>query len=143
MAGGAGRGEAFGRQSDRGGHGPAFGSEPPESRLLARWSVAMTQPQSSVSLHPVRLGDRHLTGQSWIIVAQGAVRGILGSGPDGEVLHGCACDRRILPPGGLMVFEDLDEAQACSSSRCPQSPCGRRPRRRAPNPMTTDRSRPQ
>jgi hypothetical protein len=82
-----------------------------------------------VSLHPIRLGDRRQTASGWLIVAQGAVRGILSSGPDGQVLHGCACDRRILPPGGLMLFQDLDEAQAWLEERlpveAPHAPSGR------------------
>jgi hypothetical protein len=72
-----------------------------------------------VSLHPIRLGDRRQTAPGWLIVAQGAVRGILSSGPDGQVLHGCACDRRILPTGGLMRFEDLEAAQAWLEERLP------------------------
>lgn len=65
-----------------------------------------------IGLHAVRLGDRKRTGIGWLVVAQGAVRGILSSGSDGEVVHAFACDQRILPKGGLMVFRDLDEAHA-------------------------------
>jgi hypothetical protein len=82
-----------------------------------------------ITLHPIRLGDRRQTAPGWLIVAQGAVRGILSSGPDGQVLHACACDRRILPAGGLMLFQDLDEAQAWLEERLPatasRAPSGR------------------
>ena len=80
------------------------------------------QAYSGVSLHPIRLGDRGRTAPGWMIVAQGAVRGILGSGPDGQVLHACACDRRILPPNGLVVFEGLEEAQAWLDLLMPGQP---------------------
>src|SRR5581483_7046060 len=51
-----------------------------------------------------------------------AVRGILSSGADGQVLHACACDQRILPPEGLMVFEGHEEAQTWLEVRLPAEP---------------------
>lgn len=92
-----------------------------------------------VSLHPIRLGDRRQTAPGWLIVAQGAVRGILSSGPEGQVLHGCVCDRRIFPPNGLMTFDNLDEAQAWLEFRMPSEPLQARSTWPQPGPDDNDR----
>ncbi|GEM_PF-5457960 len=67
-------------------------------------------------LYPVRLGDRGRRAAGWLVLSEGAVRGILSAGMDGEVILTAACDRRIQsdPP---MIFRDLAEAQAWLSKR--------------------------
>lgn len=76
----------------------------------------------SVALHAVRLGDRHRTARGWLVVAHGAVRAVMSATPDGRILHACACDRRVLPADGLMLLEDLEEAQAWLELRLPSEP---------------------
>jgi hypothetical protein len=66
----------------------------------------------SMSLYPVKLGDRRRIASGWLVLSEGAVRGILSASADGEVLFGFACDRRIEPEGGMMQFRDLPEAHA-------------------------------
>jgi hypothetical protein len=57
----------------------------------------------SVALQGVRIGDRRRIARGWLVVADGAIRGILSAGTDGEVLFGFACDRRVTPEDGLMA----------------------------------------
>jgi hypothetical protein len=97
---------------------------------------------AGVALSPIRIGDRRRTARGWLVVSSGAVRGILSAGRDGEVIHAFACDRRITPEGGLMVFRDLDETLAWLERRLPaERPPSRRNRLRSfredrPVPLT-------
>lgn len=70
-----------------------------------------------VRLYEVRLGDRQHTRRGWLILSEGAVRGLLIAGEDGEILFGLAFDRRIRPVDEMMVFRDLAEAQAWFEKR--------------------------
>jgi hypothetical protein len=72
---------------------------------------------AGVVLNPIRIGDRRRTARGWLVVSAGAVRGILSAGPDGEVIHAFACDRRIAPEGGLMIFRDIDPRPTRRSGR--------------------------
>jgi hypothetical protein len=83
---------------------------------------------AGVALRPIRIGDRRRTERGWLVVSAGAVRGILSASRGGEVIHAFACDRRIAPEGGLMVFRDLDETLAWLERRLPAEP---RPSRRS------------
>jgi hypothetical protein len=70
-----------------------------------------------VRLHEIRLGDRRHVRQAWLILSEGAVRGLLLAGDDGEILFGLAFDRRIRPLEDVMTFRDLAEAQAWLEKR--------------------------
>lgn len=70
-----------------------------------------------VRLHEIRMGDRRHERQAWLILSEGAVRGLLLAGEDGEILFGLAFDRRIRPIEDLMIFRDLAEAQAWLEKR--------------------------
>lgn len=65
-----------------------------------------------IQFHEVLLGDRRRTGRGWLILSEGAIRGILTGASDGSVIFGMACDRRIQPTEDLMIFRDLLEAKA-------------------------------
>lgn len=70
-----------------------------------------------VRLYAIRLGDRRHQRQAWLILHEGAARGMLLAGDDGEILFGLAFDRRIRPLDEMMVFRDLAEAQAWLDKR--------------------------
>jgi hypothetical protein len=70
-----------------------------------------------VRLYEIRLGDRRHMRRGWLILSEGAVRGLLLAGEDGEILFGLAFDRRIRPIDEIMVFRDLVEAQAWLEKR--------------------------
>jgi hypothetical protein len=70
-----------------------------------------------VRLYEIRIGDRRHLRQAWLILSEGAVRGLLLAGDEGEILFGLAFDRRIRPVEDLMVFRDLAEAQAWLEKR--------------------------
>jgi hypothetical protein len=70
-----------------------------------------------VRLYEIRLGDRRHIRQGWLILSEGAVRGLLLSGDDDGILFGLAFDRRIRPLDEMMVFRDLAEAQAWMEKR--------------------------
>jgi hypothetical protein len=70
-----------------------------------------------VRLYEIRLGDRRHLRQAWLILHEGATRGMLLAGDDGEILFGLAFDRRIRPLDEMMVFRDLAEAQAWLDKR--------------------------
>ena len=70
-----------------------------------------------VRLYEIRLGDRRHMRRGWLILWEGAVRGLLIDGEDGEILFGLAFDRRIRPLDEMMVFRDLAEAQAWLEKR--------------------------
>jgi hypothetical protein len=70
-----------------------------------------------VRLYEISIGDRRHLRQAWLILSEGAVRGLLLAGDDGEVLFGLAFDRRIRPVEDVMVFRDLAEAQAWLEKR--------------------------
>jgi hypothetical protein len=95
---------------------------------------------AGVALSPIRIGDRRRTARGWLVVSAGAVRGILSAGRDGEVIHAFACDRRIAPEGGLMVFRDLDETLAWLERRLPAERPSSRPNR--PRSFHEDRPAP-
>jgi hypothetical protein len=73
--------------------------------------------QAMVRLYEIRLGDRRHIRQGWLILHEGAVRGLLLAGEDGEILFGLAFDRRIRPLEEMMIFRDLAEAQAWLDKR--------------------------
>jgi hypothetical protein len=86
----------------------------------------MTAELMGVTFSPVRMGDRRRTARGWLVVAEGALRGIMSAGPDGQVVHGFACDQRIAPGSdGVIVFQGLDEAYAWAEKRL--LPLARRP----------------
>lgn len=64
----------------------------------------------NVRLLPIRLGDRRLVARGWLIVAYGAVRGIVTERSDGCIHYGYSCDRRLQPEDGYMLFHSLEEA---------------------------------
>lgn len=68
-------------------------------------------------LHEIRLGDRRHMRQAWLVLHEGAVRGLLLAGDDGEILFGLSFDRRIRPVDDMMLFHDLAEAQAWLEKR--------------------------
>jgi hypothetical protein len=70
-----------------------------------------------VRLYEMRIGDRRHLRQAWLVLSEGAARGLLLAGEDGEILFGLAFDRRIRPLEDLMVFRDLAEAQAWLEKR--------------------------
>ena len=70
-----------------------------------------------VRLHEIRMGDRRHLRQAWLILSEGAVRGLLLAGDDGEILFGLAFDRRIRPVDDVMIFRSLAEAQAWLEKR--------------------------
>jgi hypothetical protein len=70
-----------------------------------------------VRLYEIRLGDRRYLRQAWLILHEGAARGLLLAGDDGEVLFGLAFDRRIRPLDEMMIFRDLTEARAWLDKR--------------------------
>jgi len=70
-----------------------------------------------VRLYEISLGDRRHMRQGWLVLSEGAVRGLLIAGEDGEILFGLAFDRRIRPLDEMMVFRDLAEAQAWLEKR--------------------------
>lgn len=91
---------------------------------------------AAVGLSPVRLGDRGRTARGWLVVAEGALRGIMSAGADGqEVVFAFACDRRI-EPHGVMLFQDIVEAQAWVEKRL--QPVQRRPPQGGPRRMSDD-----
>lgn len=47
----------------------------------------------------------------WLVIADGALRGIVSQSDDGELVLAAACDRRIQTPDP-MLFRSLDEAHA-------------------------------
>jgi len=63
-----------------------------------------------VTFLAVRLGDRNWTVRGWLVVAHGAIRGIMSETPEGNIHYGYACDRRCAPVDGYMLFYDLVEA---------------------------------
>jgi hypothetical protein len=65
----------------------------------------------TVSFRPVQLGDRNHTARGWLVVASGAVRGIVSEAPDGRIHYGFACDRRLQPEDGYKLFQDLHDAR--------------------------------
>jgi hypothetical protein len=65
----------------------------------------------TVSFRPVQLGDRYRTARGWLVVAYGAVRGIISEAPDGRIHYGFACDRRLQPEDGYKLFQNLQDAQ--------------------------------
>jgi hypothetical protein len=65
----------------------------------------------TVSFRPVQLGDRNRTARGWLVVACGAVRGIVSEAPDGRIHYGFACDRRLQPEDGYKLFHDLHDAR--------------------------------
>jgi hypothetical protein len=81
---------------------------------------------TGVALSPIRIGDGPRTARGWLVVAHGAVRAILSAGDDGQIIHAFACDRRVVPEDGMMIFVDLDEAHAWFEKRLPFRPRGPR-----------------
>ena len=64
----------------------------------------------SLVLFRITLGDRRRRAPGLLLVVDGAVRGILTAGTDGEVIYSFGCDRRIEPIDGIMVFHGLSDA---------------------------------
>lgn len=97
-----------------------------EQTMQGSASDPLSTADQNVSLHGIRIGDRRRSARGWLIVADGAVRGILTAGQDGEILFSLACDRRIAANDAI-GFRHLNEAQAWLEKRLPKLP--RRPRR--------------
>jgi hypothetical protein len=70
-----------------------------------------------IRLFGITLGDRHRRGQGIMVSVNGAVRALVSPRPDGEILHASACDTRVEPIGGMMVFRDLGETLAWFAPR--------------------------
>jgi hypothetical protein len=70
-----------------------------------------------VRLYEIRIGDRGQMRPAWLVLSEGAARGLLLAGDGGEILFGLAFDRRIRPTEDLMIFRDLAEAQAWLEKR--------------------------
>jgi hypothetical protein len=70
-----------------------------------------------VHLFAVTLGDRHRRGRGIMLSVNGAVRALVTPRPDGEIVHAFACDTRVAPIGGMMVFRDLSDALAWFAPR--------------------------
>jgi hypothetical protein len=79
----------------------------------------------NVTLYPIRLGDRRKIVHGWIILQDGAARGLLTPGEDGEILFALAFDRRIRPEEDVMIFRDLEEAHAWLRRRLRRAPVRR------------------
>lgn len=69
-----------------------------------------------VFLQPIRLGDRARHAPGWLIVYEGAVRGILSQGEHDEVILTVACDRRIQMPD-FLAFPSLAQARPWLAQR--------------------------
>ncbi len=67
-------------------------------------------PVPVVGLFPVRLGDGDRQAPALLVVCDAAIRAIIAPDEEGQVIHRFACDRRVQPIGGLMVFHDLRDA---------------------------------
>lgn len=84
------------------------------SRQLEVWMT--------VSFRAIQLGDRYLTTRGWLVVAYGAVRGIVSEAPDGRIHYGFGCDRRLQPEDGYKLFHDLDDARRWFDERLGSRP---------------------
>jgi hypothetical protein len=71
----------------------------------------------TVSFLSVHLGDQNLKVRGWLVLSQGAVRGIMSEFPDGSIHYGYACDQRVAPVEGYMVFCDLVHASTWFGER--------------------------
>jgi hypothetical protein len=76
-----------------------------------------------LGLFRIILADRELRAPALLLVLDAAVRGLLTTGPDGEVVFSFACDRRIEPVGGMMVFRDLEDALSWLTPRLGAHAC--------------------
>ena len=65
-----------------------------------------------VHLFGITLGDRHRRGRGIMLSVNGAVRALVTPRPDGEIVHAFACDTRVAPIGGMMIFHDWSDALA-------------------------------
>ena len=81
----------------------------------------LLESMMTVSFRPVELGDRYLTARGWLVVAYGAVRGIVSEMPDGRIHYGFACDRRLQPEDGYKLFQDLQHARWWFDERLTQN----------------------
>jgi hypothetical protein len=75
-----------------------------------KWHLGL-EGTMTVSFRPIQLGDRYRTARGWLVVAYGAVRGIVSEAPDGRLHYGFACDRRLQPEDGYKLFHDLQDAR--------------------------------
>ena len=80
----------------------------------------------TVSFRAIQLGDRHITARGWLVVACGAVRGIVSEAPDGRIHYGFGCDRRLRPEDGCKLFHDLGDARWWFDERLHGGPDPRR-----------------
>ena len=85
----------------------------------------------------VTLGDRWRKAPALYIVSDGAIRGLLTPGAMGEVVLSLACDQRLMSPGDLVTFDDLEQARRWLRERLPPVP---RPKRRDERTERTDAS---
>jgi hypothetical protein len=77
-----------------------------------------------VHLFGITLGDRHRRGRGIMVSVNGAVRALVTPRPDGEIVHAFACDTRVAPIGGMMVFHDWSDALAWFAPRLGIAPGG-------------------
>lgn len=96
----------------------------PQAQLQpsSSFATAFGVKGSMIRLYEIRIGDRGQTRSAWLILFEGAARGLLIAGGDGEILFGLAFDRRIRPEEDMMIFRDLAEAQAWLEKRLTATP---------------------
>jgi hypothetical protein len=70
-----------------------------------------------VHLFGITLGDRHRRARGVMLSVNGAVRALVTPRPDGEIVHAFACDTRVAPIGGMMMFRDFGDALAWFAPR--------------------------
>jgi hypothetical protein len=70
-----------------------------------------------VQLFGITLGDRHRRARGIMLSVNGAVRALVAPRPDGEIVHAFACDTRVAPIGGMMVFHGWSDALAWFAPR--------------------------
>ena len=84
---------------------------------MMRSDSAKRRRARPLHLFGITLGDRHRRGRGLILSVNGAVRALITPRPDGEIVHAFACDTRVAPIGGMMVFSDLGDALAWFAPR--------------------------
>jgi hypothetical protein len=77
---------------------------------MMRSDRSAQRPAHPVHLFGITLGDRHRRGRGIMLSVNGAVRALVTPRPDGEIVHAFACDTRVAPIGGMMIFRDFGDA---------------------------------
>ena len=84
---------------------------------MMRSDRAQRRRAHPIHLFGITLGDRHRRGRGLMLSVNAAVRALVTPRPDGEIVHAFACDARVAPVGGMMVFRDLGDALAWFAPR--------------------------